>query len=177
MSKTSSNSMPNDLFSMDLLGGDQPQAKPQQNPVINSTPAMNSNGNNLLDNNTNDLLGNNVEDSNKNNEDFDFDDFEDEKPKEEQPAQKILAMSTDHVDINFEVTKVRKNFLKKIQDLSDKKKSIIKAYYANKTNDMVKEIAVRVAQAKHLRMNLHPLNKDSIEAKNERGTYQVIILS
>jgi len=86
MSKTSSNSMPNDLFSMDLLGGDQPQAKPQQNPVINSTPAMNSNGNNLLDNNTNDLLGNNVEDSNKNNEDFDFDDFEDEKPKEEQPA-------------------------------------------------------------------------------------------
>lgn len=75
-------------------------------------------------------------------------------------------MSTDHVDINFEVTK----------DLSDKKKSIIKAYYANKTNDMVKEIAVRVAQAKHLRMNLHPLNKDSIEPKNERGTYQTIEL-
>ena len=59
--------------------------------------------------------------------------------------------------------------------MSDNKKSIVKSFYANKTNDMVKEIAVRVAQAKHLRMTLHPLNKDSIEPKNDRGTFQVKI--
>ena len=112
MSKSTSNSTPNnDLFSMDLLGGgDQPPATlVQSNPIMNSMPIMDSNPGDLLDNNKGqDLLGENMNDSNKHKDSFDFDDFEEPAPKQEQFVLKIVAMSTDHVDINFEVTKVTK---------------------------------------------------------------------
>ena len=83
------------------------------------------------------------------------------KPPEEAYDLEFTAFSTDHLEIKFHCKK-------------DGQKVTIKAFYNNLKPTLIGSLNVKLAAAKHLRMNLMPLNKDSVDSNSKNTTYQMI---
>lgn len=83
------------------------------------------------------------------------------KPQGDAYDLEFSAFSTDHLEIKFHCKR-------------EGQKVIVKACYNNLKPAMIGSLNVKLAAAKHLRMNLMPLNKDSVDANSRDTTYQMI---
>lgn len=157
----------NDLYDMDLFGGMTQKQEPQV-PVPQQNPSQNIGGFDLMGG---DMLGGSNPTTNQpkvpsspQNDGFEFDDFEDDKKKtaDDPNALKFTAFTTEHLDVKFVSKKETEN------------KTVVHSVYANKTTNFISDLSVKVAAAKHLKMNLMSLNKDSIDPNNDGETSQTI---
>ena len=156
------NNQPQGLFDMDLFGG---------GGQVNQQPAQQVPANNMM---TMDLFGNsqNQPQQTPNLQNFNLGmdmgmglntNNQNTNPpnNQEQYDLEFSAFKTDHLDIMFHCNK---------QGTTTK----IKACYNNLKPTLIGDLNVKLAAAKHLRMNLMPLNKDSVDSNSKNITHQMI---
>lgn len=93
-------------------------------------------------------------------DDFEFDDFDMTPSKQQAQKLTFTACDNEHLSVEFNCTKVGN-------------KTDIKALYNNKTGFMIEDITVKIMAAKHLTMNMMPLNVDEMSPEAQGEMQQV----
>jgi hypothetical protein len=96
----------------------------------------------------------------KSTDDFEFDDFDDSPSKPKAILHNFIACDNEHLSVEFRCSKLGA-------------KTEILAQYNNKTGFMIEDISVKIMAAKHLTMNILPLNVDEMMPDSKGEMNQV----